>query len=321
MITQPELDSNSLSRDFKGIWIPREIWLAKGLLPLEKMLWAEIHSLYDRQRKGCYAPNSYLARFFGVSERYIREMIAKLRKFGFIRDVSFDGRTRVFMAVMPPEDFEPEEDSEEIPEESDEFQADRNSGSGQGGTVVPGRQDPQFQPSYIEGIDKGIYTPSTPSSAGAESSAVADGECVNSKKSSASKKKTQEFPPEVHKVADQLIAVMQQHSKTFRPPAKPVFQEAAALLLEQKQDIAYTLRVLDWACRDKTIKGEWRGWAKNVYSAPSSKKGEHGITKFCTCWLSQIDEAMKAKHDCKLTPGADLSSCDEAIAEWKARSL
>jgi len=26
MITQSNLDSNTLSRDFKGIWVPRELW-------------------------------------------------------------------------------------------------------------------------------------------------------------------------------------------------------------------------------------------------------------------------------------------------------
>lgn len=129
-----------MSRDFKGIWIPREIWLHPDLLPLEMMLWAEIHSLYSRESGGCYASNEYLAEKFKVSERYVREMISKLKALGLIVDVSFNGRVRVIRAKLPEEDFETVE----------EFRADRNYGSGQGGTPVPGSQEPQFRPSYIE---------------------------------------------------------------------------------------------------------------------------------------------------------------------------
>jgi len=60
-------------RDFKGIWIPKEIWLSKALSIMEKVLLVEIHSL-DRER-GCYAKNSRFAEFFGVSERQIRTLI------------------------------------------------------------------------------------------------------------------------------------------------------------------------------------------------------------------------------------------------------
>ncbi len=162
--------------------------------------------------------------------------------------------------------------------------------------------------------------PPTPSSAGAESSADADGECVVSSKSPSGKKKAKEFSPEVQAVAAQLIAVMQEHSKTFRPPAKPVFHEAAAQLLSQAQDIAHVLKILHWACKDTLIVGDWNGWAAMVYSVPTRKTDPYGITKFCAK-MDSIEKKMKASKNCKLTPGADLSSCDESIAEWKARSL
>ena len=32
-------------RDFKGIWIPKEIWLSEQLSLVEKVLFVEIHSL------------------------------------------------------------------------------------------------------------------------------------------------------------------------------------------------------------------------------------------------------------------------------------
>ena len=97
-----------MNRDFKGIWIPREIWLAKDLSCIEKCVWAEIHSLFDRDRGGCYASNEYLMEFFGLKDRRLREIIYKLRDFGWVKEVSFDGRNRVIKAVVPPEDFKPE---------------------------------------------------------------------------------------------------------------------------------------------------------------------------------------------------------------------
>lgn len=140
-IPHEEIATENLPRDFKGIWIPREIWLHTELLPLEKLLWAEIHSLYERKRGGCFATNTYLAKFLGVTDRYVREMISKLKRLGFVKDVAFDGRTRILTAILPPEDLK----------DQHQFHSDRNSSSGQGGTAVPGGEEPQFRPPiYIE---------------------------------------------------------------------------------------------------------------------------------------------------------------------------
>ena len=69
-------------RDFKGIWIPKEIWLSPTLSLMEKVLFVEIHSL-DNER-GCYASNRYFADFFGVSPRQIATYVASLKEKGFI---------------------------------------------------------------------------------------------------------------------------------------------------------------------------------------------------------------------------------------------
>jgi len=69
-------------RDFKGIWIPKEIWCSDQLSLMEKVLFVEIHSL-DNER-GCYASNRYFAEFFRVSERQIRTYIGALKEHGFI---------------------------------------------------------------------------------------------------------------------------------------------------------------------------------------------------------------------------------------------
>lgn len=72
----------STGRDFKGIWISKEIWLSSTLSLMEKVLFVEIHSL-DNER-GCFASNKYFGDFFGVSDRQIRTHIGSLRDKGFI---------------------------------------------------------------------------------------------------------------------------------------------------------------------------------------------------------------------------------------------
>jgi hypothetical protein len=70
------------SRDFKGIWIPKEIWLSDQLSLMERVLFVEIHSLDNED--GCYASNRYFAEFFGVSPRQIATYVASLKDKGFI---------------------------------------------------------------------------------------------------------------------------------------------------------------------------------------------------------------------------------------------
>lgn len=79
-------------RDFKGIWIPREIWLTECLDIIEKCLLVEISSLCVNGY--CYSSNEYFANFFQCSERKISASINKLIKMGLVEQVGFDGRKR-----------------------------------------------------------------------------------------------------------------------------------------------------------------------------------------------------------------------------------
>lgn len=83
-----------MERDFKGIWIPKEIWLNKDLSPLEKIILAEIDSLDTEEYDGCIAGNEYLAEFCQCSTNKVALAVSKLKEMGFIELVSFDGRTR-----------------------------------------------------------------------------------------------------------------------------------------------------------------------------------------------------------------------------------
>ena len=80
-------------RDFKGVWIPRDVWLDRRLTALEKVILIEIDSL-DSTERGCYASNAYIAEFCQCSETKVSTAISKLVKLGYLRIKSFNGRLR-----------------------------------------------------------------------------------------------------------------------------------------------------------------------------------------------------------------------------------
>ena len=85
------------NRDFKGVWIPKEIWLSDKLSLVEKALFVEIHSL-DNER-GCFASNEYFANFFALSTRQIRTHISSLKTKGLISVIVRDRNQRTIRTV------------------------------------------------------------------------------------------------------------------------------------------------------------------------------------------------------------------------------
>lgn len=86
-------------RDFKGIWIDKQIWLDKRLNALEKVILMEIDSL-DNEETGCYASNKYIAEFCQCSETKTSTAISKLIDLDYIYLKSFDGRTRILKSRL-----------------------------------------------------------------------------------------------------------------------------------------------------------------------------------------------------------------------------
>ena len=80
-------------RDFKGVWIPKAVWLDDRLNALDKVILTEIDSL-DQSERGCYASNRHLAEFCQCSETKVSTAISKLVKLGYVYVQKFDGRTR-----------------------------------------------------------------------------------------------------------------------------------------------------------------------------------------------------------------------------------
>ena len=71
-----------INRDFKGIWIPKELWLSQELSLQEKVMLLEIDSLDNEEH--CYASNAYFADFFGLSKTRISAIINGLAERGYI---------------------------------------------------------------------------------------------------------------------------------------------------------------------------------------------------------------------------------------------
>lgn len=89
------------NRDFKGVWIPKEIWLDERLNATEKIIFVEIDSL-DSTERGCWASNDYIAAFCQCSARTVSAAISKLTKLGYIYVQSFDGRQRELKSKYTP---------------------------------------------------------------------------------------------------------------------------------------------------------------------------------------------------------------------------
>jgi hypothetical protein len=105
-----------MKRDFKGVWIPKHIWLDANLSITEKCLLVEIDSL-DNDDKGCFASNAYLGKFLNLSEKRIANMIVELKKRGYIKQVFFDGHNRG-LCIEPSqiwESYHPENGKATIP--------------------------------------------------------------------------------------------------------------------------------------------------------------------------------------------------------------
>ena len=80
-------------RDFKGVWIPKVVWLDDRLNALEKIILAEIDSL-DNGERGCFASNKHIADFCQCSEAKVSKSVTKLVKLGYLYIQNFDGRQR-----------------------------------------------------------------------------------------------------------------------------------------------------------------------------------------------------------------------------------
>ncbi|MCM4167162.1 hypothetical protein KCTC52924_02742 [Arenibacter antarcticus] len=86
-------------RNFKGIWIPRSIYLNSEANWYAKILFLEIHSFTENGRE-CYMSNKHIASFLHISERQVSRYISELKNLGWIEETSFNGRKRYLKSLL-----------------------------------------------------------------------------------------------------------------------------------------------------------------------------------------------------------------------------
>ncbi len=72
----------SSDRDFKGVYVPKEIWVTPELTGYERLIFMEIYSL-DREF-GCVASNEHFAEWLGIGVRQVRDYIKRLKDKGLV---------------------------------------------------------------------------------------------------------------------------------------------------------------------------------------------------------------------------------------------
>lgn len=100
-----------MSKAFTGVWIPKDIYLAEGLTPTDKLVYADIVNLCSN--KGEYfKANDTIAKEIGASSRTVQRSIQKLENEGLITK-GFNGRSRTIclssidkMAKLPRQNGE-----------------------------------------------------------------------------------------------------------------------------------------------------------------------------------------------------------------------
>ena len=81
-----------MERNFKGVWIPAEIWLDKRLTICEKAFLAEVDS-FTGNGKTFHKTNETIQEEYGIAPRTVQRMVKKLVDLGMMKS-TFNGRVR-----------------------------------------------------------------------------------------------------------------------------------------------------------------------------------------------------------------------------------
>lgn len=87
--TVEELENiDEYKRDFKGVWIPRELLFDEHINKLQMAMITEINSL-SFSDLGCFASNTHFANFLGCSSSRASQLISNLGEKGYIETKKF----------------------------------------------------------------------------------------------------------------------------------------------------------------------------------------------------------------------------------------
>jgi len=88
-----------MNRGFKGVWMPRDVYLDRRLTEKEKFLLVEIDQLDNEE--GCFAGNEHFAEFLNVTVRRVQQMLSKLREYNYIVEFSLVvNRKRIIISKL-----------------------------------------------------------------------------------------------------------------------------------------------------------------------------------------------------------------------------
>lgn len=95
-------------RKFRGVWIPAWIFdmfenEKNDLRPRDILMYANIDSLHDEKKGGCWASNAYLGKRTGISEDLAGRVVNKLIRLGMVNNIGFDGRHRYLVVCYDRE--------------------------------------------------------------------------------------------------------------------------------------------------------------------------------------------------------------------------
>lgn len=291
------------NRKFDGIWIPAEIWLCKGLTYGEKMLWAEINSLYSAEKKGCHASNQYLAEFMGVTERMVQVMLSKLRKLGLVYDVAFDGRKRIICADKKFHNLEwCESEGKYIAGET------RN-------TFYPCHEILRNKSLYRDtSIDTSLDIPPFPPSQKEEPDGSKPAEAGEQER----EKKPTKITPEIKELAKSMNASLEEANPDYRTPSNQTafLKEVELMVRLDQREPEKVLEVLDWALEDTTQRGDFNGWSSVMYSKnPAASLRKHFAK------IAQQMTSKPKKQERKFLPCSDDEEAVRIAKELFARGI
>lgn len=285
-----------MNRDFKGIWIPREIWLNKTLSIHAKLLWAEISSLHDRESGGCYASNEYLCEFMGLKISRLKEIMKELRDLGLLTEVSFNGRHRVIRAENPPSEYGGHQTAgKPAPCQPENRHADsQDSGS----------------PPYID-TSEGTSLDIPPISPPKENAAKAAE--TESQASSKPKREKNDFSPKAREIANLMINSLSRTKPNYVPPKNlsAMLTEVDFSLRLDKRDADLFMDVFNWALSDSF-------WCDKMFKPNPAK---YLREKF-----DQLEMKMKAKpeqpkRERKFAASSNDQAALECMEEMNKRAL
>ena len=296
-----------MNRDFKGIWIPREIWLHPMLSIQAKALWAEIDSLNDESRGGCYASDDYLIEFMGIKVSRLHEIMKELKDAGFLEKISFNGRNRIMRAIHPKEVALKE--------------VTGNQGSGKPEGCIPENRKPEVQEtgtlpysidtSSVPSIDS---PPIPPQEEPAKAVAAEAAEVISKEVPKEKPKRTRtpaEFTSKVKDLGEKMINALIRNKPNYVPPRNlaPFLTHVDYILRLDNRDPQLALDVFCWAIADSF-------WADKMYKPNPAE--------YLRKQFDQLEMKMNAKpapKERKFAPSSNDARSLEKMEEWAKGAL